>query len=30
MVDIINVLKRSDGDFVVKDFLYRHYKPLFH
>ena len=30
MVDIINVLKRSDGDFVVKDFLYRHYKPLFY
>ena len=30
MNDIINVLKRSDGDFVVKEFLYRHYKPLFY
>jgi hypothetical protein len=29
MIDIINVLKKSDGDFVVKDFLYRHYKPVF-
>ena len=30
MNDIINVLKRSDGDFIVKEFLYRHYKPLFY
>ena len=30
MVDIIDTLKRSDGDFVVKDYLYRHYKPLFY
>ena len=30
MNDIIHVLKRSDGDFIVKEFLYRHYKPLFH
>ena len=30
MFDIIDTLKRSDGDFVVKDFLYRHYKPLFY
>ena len=30
MEDIIKVLKRSDGDFIVKEFLYRHYKPLFY
>jgi hypothetical protein len=30
MEDIINVLKRSDGDFIVKEFIYRHYKPLFY
>ena len=30
MDDIIDILKRSDGDFIVKEFLYRHYKPLFY
>lgn len=29
MEEIITVLKRSDGDFIAKDFVYRHYKPLF-
>ena len=30
MDEIINVLKRSDGDFIVKKFVYRHYKPVFY
>lgn len=30
MEEIIHILKRSDGDFIVKDYLYRHYKPVFY
>ena len=30
MVDIIDTLIINDGDFVVKDFLFRLYKPLFY
>lgn len=29
MSEIVTILKRSDGDFIVKEFLYRHYKPVF-
>jgi len=29
MEEIITILNRSDGDFIVKDFLYRRYKPIF-
>ena len=30
MEEIMNILKRSDGDYVVKDYLYRLYKPVFY
>ena len=29
MEEIITVLKRSDGDYIAKEFLYRHFKPIF-
>ena len=29
MEEIITVLKRSDGDYIAKDFVVRHFKPIF-
>lgn len=30
MFEIIDTLKRSDGDFIVKNYVYSRYRPLFY